>query len=153
VQYWLDKYDRTGEKDALEHAIANANLALLSWCPKQLSWVKNPTQGASSEQQHYNQYSVYSYGNQKLRCLSRLYKHTNDPFFSQMLARMMQNKIFTQVTDGPYKGSMHEAISDPWLERKHGFDYMNSPYTSELVLDLVLQLIEMDLVKTKNTGK
>jgi hypothetical protein len=150
VQYWLDKYDRTGEQDALKHAVATANLAFLSWCPKQLGWVKNPTQGASSEQQHYNQYSVYSYGNEKLRCLSRLYKHTKDPLFLQLLTRMMQNQFFTQVTDGPYKGAMHEAISDPWLERNHGFDYMNSPYTSELVLDLVLQLIEMNLVQTEN---
>jgi hypothetical protein len=42
---------------------------------------------------------------------------------------------------------MHEAIADPWLERRHGFDYMNSPYTSELVIDLMLQLIEMGLAK------
>jgi hypothetical protein len=149
VQYWLDKYERTGEQDALDHAIANANLALLSWCPKQLSWVKNPTQGTSSEQQHYNEYTAFSYGNEKLHCLSRLYKHTKDPLFSQLLTRMMQNQFFMQVADGPYKGGMYAAISDPWLERKQGFNFMNVPYTSETVLDLVLELIEMDLVKGK----
>jgi hypothetical protein len=147
VEYWLDKHDRTGEQEALEHAVANTYLALLSWCPKQLSWVKNPTQCASSEQQHYGQYSVYSYGNRKLQCFDRLHKKTNDPLFSQLLNRVMQNQFFTQVAEGPYKGATHEAICDPWLERKHGFDYMNSPYTSELVMDLVLQLVEMGLVK------
>jgi hypothetical protein len=149
VEYWLDKHERTGEQDALEHAVSNAYLALLSWCPKQLSWVKNPTQCASSEQQHYNQYSVYSYGNRKLQCFDRLYKKTNDPLFSQLLNRVMQNQFFTQLSEGPYKGGMYESICDPWLERKRGFDNMNSPYTSEFVLDLVLQLIEMDLVKGK----
>ncbi|MDR0843861.1 MAG: hypothetical protein LBN71_01455 [Tannerella sp.] len=149
VEYWLDKHERTGEQEALEHAVANTYLALLSWCPKQLSWVKNPTQGTSSEQQHYGQYSVYSYGNRKLQCLDRLSKNTNDPLFSQLFKRTIQNQFYTQITEGKYKGSMYEAISDPWLERGHGFDYMNSPYTSELVMDLVLQLVEMDLVKGK----
>jgi hypothetical protein len=149
AQYWLDKYDRTGEKDALDHAVADASLALLSWCPKQLSWVKNPTQGTSSEQQNYNEYTAFSYGNEKLRCLSRLYEHTKDPLFSQLLTRMMQNQFFMQVTDGPYKGGMSAAISDPWLERRQGYNYMNVPYISETVLDLALELIEMRLVRGK----
>jgi hypothetical protein len=59
----------------------------------------------------------------------------------------MQLQFYTQIPEGSYSGSMYEAICDPWLERKHGYDYMNSPYTSELVMDLMQQLIEMDLVK------
>jgi hypothetical protein len=125
VEYWLDKYDRTGEQDALEHAKANAYLAMLSWCPKQLSWVNNPTQGAFSEQQHFSQYSVYSYGNRKLQSLDRLYKNTNEPLFLQWFNRVMQLQFYTLIPEGAYSGSMYEAICDPWLERGHGYDYMN----------------------------
>ena len=59
----------------------------------------------------------------------------------------MQLSFYTQVTDGPYKGAVTEAIADPWLERNQGFEWRGSPYTSELVSDLMLQLIEMGLVK------
>jgi hypothetical protein len=154
VEYWLDKYERTHEQEALDHAIANAYYALLYWCPKQLSWVKNPTQLAHSEQQHYNQYSVYCYGNRKLQCLDRLHKYTNDPLFEQLKDRVMQNYFFTQITEGEFKGSVYEAIADPWLERMKdswhevkGFETVGSPYTSELVSDLMIQLMEMGLVK------
>jgi len=36
VEYWLDKHDRTGDKQSLDHAVANAYYGLLYWCPKQL---------------------------------------------------------------------------------------------------------------------
>ncbi len=146
VEYWLDKHDRTGDRESLDRAVANAFYGLLYWCPKQLSWVKNPTQGAHSEQQHFNQYSVYCYGNRKIQCLDRLFKGTGNPLFKQLRDRVMQLNFYTQVTDGPYKGAMTEALADPWLERNQGYDWRGSPYTSELVTDLMLQLIEMDLV-------
>jgi hypothetical protein len=126
--------------------VANAYYGLLYWCPKQLSWVKNPTQGAHSEQQHFNQYSVYSYGNRKIQCLDRLFKKTGNPLFEQLKNRVMQLNFYVQVADGPYKGAMTEAISDPWLERKQGFEWQGNPYTSEMVSDLMLQLIEMGYV-------
>ena len=43
-------------------------------------------------------------------------------------------------------GAVTEAIADPWLERNQGFEWRGSPYTSELVSDLMLQLIDMGLV-------
>ena len=147
VEYWLDKHDRTGDKECLDRATANAYYGLLYWCPKQLSWVKAPTQCAHSEQQHFNQYSVYCYGNRKIQCLDRLFKKTGNPLFEQLKNRVMQLNFYTQVTDGPYQGAITEAIADPWLERNQGFEWRGSPYTSELVADLMLQLIEMGLVK------
>ena len=36
---------------------ADANLGFLMLCPKQLSWVTNPTQLAFTEQTNYLQYS------------------------------------------------------------------------------------------------
>ena len=54
--------------------------------------------------------------------------------------RVMQLNFFTQVTEGPYRGAITEAIADPWLERGGGFEWRGSPYTSELVADLMLQL-------------
>jgi hypothetical protein len=153
VEYWLNKYDGTGDKRDLDEAIANAYYALLYWCPRQLSWVKNPTQGAHTEQQHYNQYSVYNYQNRKIQCLDRLYKATGNPLFMQLRDRVMQLNFFTQVSDGPYKGSVTEAIADPWLERKSGFDFRGSPYTSELVVDLMLQLMDMKLVSSTSPAE
>ena len=147
VEYWLNKFDKTGDKDCLDHAVANAYYALLYWCPKQLSWVKSPTQCAHSEQQHFNQYSVYNYGNRKIQCLDRLYQKTNNPLFASLKDRVMQLNFFTQVTEGSYRGAMTEAIADPWLERETVFEHRGAPYTSELVTDLMLQLIELNLVK------
>ncbi len=147
VEYWLDKHDRTGDKESLNRAVANAYYGLLYWCPKQLSWVKNPTQGAHSEQQHFNQYSVYCYGNRKIQCLDRLFKKTGNPLFEQLKNRVMQLNFFVQVAGGPYQGAMTEAIADPWLERGGGFEWRGSPYTSELVSDLMLQLMDLGLVK------
>jgi hypothetical protein len=146
VEYWLNKHDRTGDKSSLDRAVANAYYGLVYWCPKQLSWVKGPTQGAHSEQQHFNQYSVYCYGNRKIQCLDRLFKKTGHPLFEQLKNRVMQLNFYVQVADGPYKGAMTEAIADPWLERGRGFEWRGSPYTSELVVDLMLQLIDMGLV-------
>ena len=147
VEYWLDKDDRTGEKECLDHAEANAFYALLYWCPTQLNWVKNPTQCAHSEQQNFNQYSVYNYGNRKIQCLDRLYKKTKNPLFESLKNRVIQLNFFTQVTEGAYRGAVTEAIADPWLEREDGFEYQGNPYTSELVADLMIQLIELGLVK------
>jgi len=149
VEYWLNKHDRIGDKESLDRAVANAYYALLYWCPKQLSWVKGPTQCAHSEQQHFNQYSVYCYGNRKIQCLDRLFKKTGNPLFEQLKDRVMQLNFHVQVADGPYKGAMTEAIADPWLERGQGFEWRGSPYTSELVVDLMLQLIDMGLVAGK----
>ena len=147
VEYWLDKYDRMGDKDYLDRAAANAYYALLYWCPKQLSWIKNPTQGAHSEQVSFNQYSVYCYQNRKIQCLDRLFTKTGNPLFEQLKNRVMQLNFYVQVAEGPYRGSVTEAIADPWLERGGGFEHRGHPYTSELVADLMLQLIDMGLVK------
>lgn len=45
VEYWLDRNDANGgESGALERAAGNALVALTMLCPRQLSWVTNPTQ-------------------------------------------------------------------------------------------------------------
>lgn len=147
VEYWLNKHDRTGQQECLDRAVANAYYALLYWCPKQLSWVKSPTQCAHSEQEHFNQYSVYCYGNRKIECLARLAKKTGNPLFKALQQRVMQMNFYSQVTKGPFMGSVTEAICDPWLERRGGFQWRGNPYTSELVTDLMLQLMDLGLVK------
>jgi len=148
VEYWLDQHDASGKAETLEHALANAYLALLYWCPKQLSWVTSLTQCAHSEQQNFNQYSVYCYGNRKIQCLDRLHRKTGISLFQQLTKRVMQLNFYVQVAQGPYRGAMTEAIADPWLERNNGFEWRGNPYTSELVTDLMLQLMEMGLVAT-----
>jgi len=148
VEYWLNRYTESGEQQCLQRAVANVYYGLLHWCPKQLSWVHAPTQCAHSEQQHFNQYSVYCYGNRKIQCLDRLFALTRDPLFAELRDRVIQLNFFVQVTEGPYRGAMTEAIADPWLERQHGFEWRGSPYTSELVIDLMLQLMDMGLLMT-----
>jgi len=147
VEYWLDKYDRTKEQDALDNAVANVYYALLYWCPKQLSWVKSPTQLAHSEQIHYNTYAVYCYNNRKVSSLDRLYKITNNPLYSQLRDRVIQNNLFPQYTEGDWKGGMPEAIADPWGERRGGFEYKGVIYPNEITLELITELWDVGLVK------
>lgn len=150
VEYWLDKHDRTGSPEALERAVADVYFVLLYWCPKQLSWVRRPTQCAHSEQQHYNQYSVYCFQNRKVECLDRLWKKTGDPLFADLRDRVIALNVFTQVAvPGDWLGGFSEAIADPWLERRGGFEWVGVTYTSELCTDFFLQLLDMGLAKPK----
>lgn len=147
IEYWLDKYDRVQNKECLERAVADAYLSLLWWCPKQLSWVKNPTQFASAEQQHYLQYSIYCYQNRKVQCLWRLYEYTGDPLFRELYERVLQGIFWTQLTEGDLTGATYERIADPWLARQNygepGFDSMGTIYVGEQSLDCMLQMVEM----------
>jgi len=149
IEYWLDKCERTREKECLERAVADAYLSLLWWCPKQLSWVKNPTQGAHAEQQHYLQYSNYCYQNRKLQCLHRLGKLTGDPLFSALYERVLQCIFWTQKTDGDVMGATYERICDPWRARGRSFNSLGTLYMNELSLDAMLQLVEMGVARPK----
>lgn len=148
-EYWLNRYEDTGDKEYLDHAKANAYLALTWWCPKQLSWVKNPTQCASVEQQHYLQYSVYCYQNRKVECLKRLFNYTQNPLFNELGERVLHNIYFTQTTSGNLMGATHERICDPWLARpgeiEGGADFnsLGTSYMSEQSLDCFLQTLLM----------
>lgn len=154
IEYWLDKYDRTGDGECLERAVADAFLSLLWWCPKQLSWVKNPTQCASAEQQHFLQYSIYCYQNRKVQCLWRLYEYTRDSLFRQLCERVLQGIFWTQITEGDLTGATHERIADPWLARddygEPGFNSMGTIYMGEQSLDCMLQLVEMGTISRES---
>jgi len=147
-EFWLNKYDATGDPEYLKHAVADAYLALTWWCPRQLSWVKNPTLGGSAEQQYYLQYSVYSYQDRKPECLVRLYEATRDPLFDALAKRVFQNIYWTQVTEGNLMGATHERIADPWRARlddggKADFNSLGTTYMGEQSLDAFLQAIEL----------
>ncbi len=147
-EYWLNKYDETQDAKYLNHAVADAYLALTWWCPKQLSWVKNPTQGGSAEQTNFLQYSVYSYQDRKPESIKRLYEKTGNPLFEALARRVLQNIFWTQVTSGNLMGATHERIADPWLARaddnqKPDFDSLGTIYMGEQSLDAFLQIVEM----------
>jgi hypothetical protein len=146
ITYWLDKYDRTKEQDALDNAVANAYYAILHWGPKQLSWVKSPTQLAHSEQQHYNTYAVFTYNNHKFVALDRLYRATNDSLFLQIRDRSIQNILYTLSEDPKWAGSVSEAIADPWLERRKGYEYKGVVYP-DIALEFIMELHELGLAK------
>jgi hypothetical protein len=148
IEYWLGKFDHDKNPNTLQHAVADAYLAFLWWCPKQLSWVHNPTLFGSAEQQHFLQYSIYCYQNRKIQCLHRLADATSNSFFSKLYERLLQGVFWTQVTAGDQRGATHERIADPWLERgDYGepadFNSLGSIYMGEQSLDTMLQLIEI----------
>ena len=137
VDYWL------GKGDDLDRAVADANLGFLMLCPKQLSWVSNPTQLAFTEQQNYLQYSQYCYETKKVAVLQRLSRATGDPLWSQMATRFTQmNFLVMNTSEGNTKGAIHEAIADPWGKRRGGYDWTGTLYMDQLNTDLFLQLLE-----------
>jgi hypothetical protein len=155
AEHWLNRYEETGDPIFLGHAKANAHLALTWWCPRQLSWVDNPTFGASAEQQHFLQYSVYCYQNRKVESLWRLHDLTGEELFGALAERVAQNIYWTQVREGDLMGATHERIADPWLAREGedgsapDFNSRGTVYMSEQSLDMFLQVIERGLARRK----
>ena len=149
VEYWIDKYDRTKDLECLNRAEADAWFALLMWCPKQLSWVKNPTQTCHTEQENYLQYSNYCYNNRKYYCLDRLAKLTGEKLFGELCERIIQCGFWGQPTSGEWIGGMNERMSDPWKALSHDFNSTAQVYTGELATDAALQLLEMGLVNKR----
>jgi hypothetical protein len=117
IDYWLSKYDRTKDQECLERAVGDAYWALLTFCPKQLSWVKNPTQCTFDEQSGYNQYVCYNFENRMNYVIDRLFKLTKDPLWDDLDQRLIQLNLFTEVISGKNKGGFYERVSDPWLAR------------------------------------
>ena len=147
VEYWLNRHDATGDRQFLNRAEADAWFAFLMWAPKQLSWVKNPTQTCHTEQQNYLQYSNYCYNNRKYQCLERLGKLTGEPLFGALCQRVMQCAFWAQATDGKWQGGQYERISDPWKGVSQDINSKGQVYVSELALESNLQLLEMGLAK------
>jgi hypothetical protein len=144
--YNLLRYEQTGDKTYLEKALGEASLGFTWNCPKQLSWVENPTQFSSSEQKDYVQYCVYNYEDMKSTVLSKLYRHTRDPLYRELFNRVSQNIYFTQVTRGDEMGGMYERIADPWLARtdfskSQGFNSMGTIYMGQLGVDYFYQIV------------
>ena len=122
-------------------------------CPKQLSWVSNPTQMARSEQQGYAQYVVYDYNNRILECLARLALYTQNALWQQLADRSYALQTFIQAVGGAGEkpsdiGGFFEAIDDPWLARGGGYNFMGTTYLTELALDTNLQLLLKGTVMT-----
>ena len=148
-EYWLDKYDRTGDPECLRRAEANGWFGFLMLCPKQLSWIKNPTQTCHTEQLHYQQYSNYAYHNKKLACLRRLGQLTKESVFTQLYERIVQCGFWAQQTGGEYAGAQYERMADPWKGVSQEVDSKGTLYMNELSLDANLQLLEMGVSKAK----
>lgn len=131
-----------------ERALADANLAFLMLCPKQLSWVQNPTQLAFAEQQNYVQYSEYVYDTKKVAVLRKLSTATGDLVWAQMADRFMQMSFFSMdaKNGSNTRGGIFEAIADPWLARGGGFDWSGTLYMDSYNIDLFLQLLEGGLI-------
>jgi hypothetical protein len=149
VEYWLNKHEWTGDADALAHAEADALLAFLMMCPKQLSWVQNPTQTSHAEQQHYLQYSNYCYTNAKIACLRRLGTFTRRRLYQDLAERVMQCGFWAQETQGDWMGCQYERLSDPWHGVSRDVNSKGTRYLSELAVEQALQLLEQGLAKAQ----
>lgn len=117
IEYWLDRHD-AGDPKALDRAVGDGYVALMMLCPKQLSWVQHPTQGAADEQPEYNQYSVYTYHNRKWLVAQRLADLTKDSLWQGLADRIYALNAYVQVTNTTSLndlGGFHEAIADPWV--------------------------------------
>jgi hypothetical protein len=147
VEYWLNQHEWTGDADALVHAEANALLAFLMMCPKQLSWVRNPTQTSHAEQQHYLQYSNYCYTNAKIECLRRLGLLTRRKLYQGLADRVLQCGFWAQETSGEWMGCQYERLSDPWHGVSRDYNSKGTRYLSELAVEQALQLMEQGTVK------
>ena len=147
VEYWLGKYESTRQRESLDHAEANALLAFLMMCPRQLSWVANPTQTCHAEQQHYLQYSNYCYNNAKIACLYRLAGFTGQDLYRRLCDRVVQCGCWCQEPAGPWMGSVYERMSDPWLGVSSNVNSKGTRYMSELAVELNLQLLETGIVR------
>ena len=147
VEYWLDKHEATGDREALARAEADALLAFLMLCPRQLAWVQNPTQTCHAEQQHYLQYSNYCYTNAKIACLHRLARQTGRKLYGDLAERIIQSGFWCQETSGPWAGSLYERMSDPWQGVSRNVNSKGTRYMSELAVDLHLQLLELGLAR------
>jgi hypothetical protein len=141
-EYWLDRYDATGDTNYLQRAEADGWLGFLMLCPKQLKWVANPTQTCHAEQTYYAQYSNYCYQNNKLECLQRLGELTGNSIFTQLFNRIMQCQFWCQVTTGSGEGAQYECMADPWECIYGNVNATGTYYINELSLDCNLQLLE-----------
>jgi hypothetical protein len=143
--YNLTRYEQTGERKYLDRAIAEAALGFTWNCPKQLSWVQNPTQFASAEQQDFVQYCVYNYEDTKTTTMFKLFEITRDPLYLKLFNRISQNIYFTQLTSGDAQGATYERIADPWLARSDSgrapaFNSMGTAYMGQLGVEHFCQI-------------
>jgi len=139
--------EREAYHEALVRAEADALLGFLMMCPKQLTWVKNPTQTCHTEQQHYLQYSNYCYTNSKIACLHRLARRTGRRLYGDLAERVTQSGFWSQEIEGPWSGAVYERMSDPWQSVSKDVNSKGTRYMSELAVDLHLQLIELGLAR------
>lgn len=144
-EYWLDKYNATGNSNYLQRAEADGWIGFLMLCPKQLRWVANPTQTCHAEQTYYAQYSNYCYQNEKLKCLYQLGQLTGEDVFTRLFNRIAECQFWCEVTTGPYTGAQYERMADPWECVSSDVNSTGSAYINELSLSANLQLLEMGM--------
>jgi len=144
LEYFLERYNDTKEKIYLDIAICLASFGFLMRCPKQLSWVKEPTWGCSAEQSHYLQYSLYSYCNLKYLCLKKLTDLTGDKFWEKEAKDLIKQSAHAVVLKGKWKGGYYERISDPWNARMLS---TNNIYFSKLAPELIYQILKLEEIE------
>ncbi len=143
ARYFLEKYADTQDEHYLELAVYLQSTAFFWRCPKQISWVSNPTQGCTSEQTHFPQFSLYSYW-----CFKSIYQHRTAqaaglPFFDKEARFLLRQAFHAVVTEGDWAGAYMERLGDPWAARSGDPKAYSNKYLSELAPEFLYQLMEL----------
>ncbi len=144
TSYALARYQDTGNQYYVRMAEYLASISFFWRCPKQLSWVAQPTQGCNVEQSHYLQYSLYSYYSFKYLNFIRLTALTGNPLFDREGRYLLQQSAHCIVPEGEWKGAHYERLADPWYARKDDSTTAGNIYASELAPELLLQLLLLE---------
>ncbi len=143
ARYYLERYEDTGDRHYLKLVTYLHSIAFFFRCPKQLSWVDEPTQGCNSEQTHFPNYAIYSYWAFKMLTMTKAAKASGLFFFADEAKFLVDQSLHAVVTEGDWAGSFVERLSDPWLARRGDPCPDANPYHSELAPEYLYQLMEL----------
>lgn len=151
ARYLMTRYEDTGDKKYLSMSVHLLSTAFFWRCPKQIEWVNEPTQGCTSEQTHFPQFSLYSYWCFRYLTHLKLAKASGLEFFAKEARFLVKQAMHAVVTTGPWAGAYCERLADPWNSRDSDPIGSSNIYLSELSPEYLYQLYQ--IVKDKDSNK
>jgi len=143
ARYFMNKHEAGGDPQDLDRVIHLLSTAFLWRCPKQMSWVDEPTQGCTSEQTHFPQFSFYSYWCMKMMTHVKAARASGIDFFEREARFLLRQGMHAVVTEGEWAGAYRERLADPWAARTTDPDASSNLYLSELAPEYLYQLMEL----------
>ena len=147
TRYLMTRYEDSGEPKYLSMSVHLASTAFFWRCPKQIEWVDTPTQGCTSEQTHFPQFSLYSYWCFKYLTHMKIAQASGLKFFDNEARFLVKQAMRAVVTTGPWAGAYCERLADPWNSRCSDPIATSNLYLSELAPEYLYQLYKMTYLK------